>query len=267
MSKILMTTVAALALSGSAFAQAKDYSTSTAFIPAPFASSWRGAPSLTTGFEDFAQGPINGQSGWTTFSANLNAPVVSDANPASGSQHLRITQGPGAASSFNGAFSPDLGPITGFVSSVVSFDINMDTDAGADGIVIGQAPSQALLAWRLRFDWQGNIFVLDDLGSGLQFVDTGVQYVQGEYRNMTVALDNVTNTIDYFYDGNPIYSSVAGVFAATGVEQVILAGDNFYNDEFESISYDNLSLLNVIPTPGSAALLGLAGLAAVRRRR
>ncbi|MGP1345575.1 MAG: PEP-CTERM sorting domain-containing protein [Phycisphaerales bacterium] len=245
-------------------ALAKDLpSLSTSYIPAPESI---GVDTLTAseGFEGFGLGPISGQGGWTTFLANQNAPVVSNLTPAGGSQHLRITQGPGSAGGFNGAFSPDYGDFAN-KKSIVSVDVRVDTPGGADAIVIAQAPSQGFLTWRVQFRFTGNIFILDDLGAGLALVDTGVPFVQGAYSNLTVVTDAAAGTIDYFYGGNPLYSSNAGVFAATAVEQVILAGDNFYNNAEESISYDNFSI--AVPTPGALALFGLGGLAAARRRR
>lgn len=106
--------------------------------------------------------------------------------------------------------------------------------------------------------------MLDDLGAGLQFVNTGMDFSPGSYENLTVVTNAATDTIDYFYGGNLFYSSVAGVFSATAVEQVILTSDNFFDTD-ESISYDNFSI--AIPTPGALALFGLAGVVGLRRRR
>ncbi len=265
MLKMTMTAVVGLTVACGASADLiKDYSVSTAFFPNDSLSIRGGGLEFSTGFEDLTLGPINGQAGWTVFSANAAAPVISDVNPAGGNQHLRISRGAGSSGSLNGAFSPLFGTTAGG-QSVVSVDVSMNTDAGADAQIIAQAPSQALLSWRVVLSFTGAINVLDDTGSGLTFVDTGATWVPGEYRNLTVAMDSDANTIDYFYDGSLIYSGAAGVFAGTGVEQVILASDNFYNDEFESISYDNLMVS--IPTPGAVALLGMAGVAATRRRR
>ena len=263
--KSMIAAGALLAIAGTALA--KDLpSASTSFIPAPESV---GVDTLTIseGFEGFGLGPISGQGGWTTFAANQNAPAISNQTPNGGSQHLRITKGPGTNGSLNGAFSPDYGDFANKLS-VVSVDVRIDSPDGADAQVIAQAPSQGFLTWRVVFNFSGDIFVLDDIGAGLQFINTGASFSQASYENLTVVTDAAADTIDYFYGGNLIYSSAAGVFAGTAVEQVILASDNFYNDNpfnEENISYDNFSI--AVPTPGALALFGLGGLAAARRRR
>jgi len=226
-------------------------------------------PLYSTGFEaadGFGPGPINGQQGWTNFAANDNIPAISNANPASGEQHLRNSKGPGTNASSNGAFSPNLGPQSAN-RYIVSVDFASNDDGGADHMIVAQAPSQGFLSWRLHFDWQGNIRVLDDVGSGLQFINTGASWAaDGQYRNLTVDLDYANDTIDYYFDGSLIYSSVAGVFAGTAIEQVILFGDNWYTQGGWG-DWDNLIVTQKLPAPGVLALLGLAGLVGTRRRR
>ncbi|TWT42109.1 hypothetical protein RAS1_32370 [Phycisphaerae bacterium RAS1] len=256
--------VPALALADRVLPTNRDY------IPAP-----AGAPQIEqnapgfNGFEaPFVVGPINTQQGWTTFTANQLAPVISTANPAGPTQHLRLALGPGTAGSFNGAFSPDIG---NFVNkpSEVSVDIAINSPGGADAHLVGQAPSQSLLTWRVNFSFNGTINVLDDAdglpGGSLAFIPT-VPWTPGVYK--TLRVESIapsgpnTGQLRYYYDGNLIYTSSAGHYAGTAVEQVILFGDNFYNNAQESIDYDNL---NWTPEPASLALLGLGAL--VLRRR
>ncbi|MDX2132899.1 MAG: hypothetical protein SFY69_12685 [Planctomycetota bacterium] len=235
---------------------------STSYIPAPAGGYSDRIPSLNEGFETFAPGPISGQNGWTTFAANGAAPVISSANPASGSQHLLLSAGPGSTGSFNGAFSPDFGDFSNDFSSV-SVDVLISNTGDQDAAIIGQAPSQALLTWRALLNFQGNILVLDDVGAGLAFVDTGADWTPGQYFNFRVDTNPAADTINYYYNNSLIYSSVSGVFAATAVEQVILFGDNFFSSS-SFTAYDNLT---IVPAPGAAALLGLGGLLVARRRR
>lgn len=56
----------------------------------------RAATSLSTGFEPplFSTGAVAGQQGWAVAPSGTPAPVVSDANPASGDQHLRLFKDP-----------------------------------------------------------------------------------------------------------------------------------------------------------------------------
>ncbi|TVQ63917.1 MAG: PEP-CTERM sorting domain-containing protein [Phycisphaerales bacterium] len=269
-------TIAMLAIAGLASAAiaspAKVYDTSIDAIFAPGSTAMPGLRNVNEfyGFESaegYSVGPVAGQQGWAEFTARPGASRVSNANPASGNQHLRIVElQTGAA--FNGAFSPDLGaqPAGRYITSV---DIALNDDGGADYQVLGQAPSQGFLSFRVNFAFTGSIQILDDVGAGLVFVNTGATWDPSlSYTNLTVDLDFDNDTIDYFYGGNLIYSSVAGVFAGSAVEQVILLSDGFQSfSETPSPTgdFDNLSI--VIPAPGAFALLGLGGLVAVRRRR
>jgi hypothetical protein len=273
MRHVAIGTVAVLAIAATSHADFwRTHDTSAAAIIAPhggYHNPFAASVLYSTGFEQsegFNAGPINTQNGWTNFTANDNIPAISTANPHTGAQHLRNSKGPGANSSLNGAFSPNFGP-----QDPGSYNVNVwfasNDLGGADHMLIAQAPSQGFLTWRLHFQWQGQIQVLDDLGSGLQFVNTGATWTaDGVYREVLVKTDYDTNTIDYYYDGVHIYSSAAGVFAGTSVEQVILASDNWYIQGGWG-DWDNLMIYQKVPAPGALALLGLAGLVGVRRRR
>ncbi len=242
----------------------KAYDTSRAALAASVAPQPRDLPSVT-GFEPaegFAPGYVNLQAGWTTFSASDAEGHIDTANPAAGVQHLRISDDPAAPDgSLTGGFSPDQGLLPAGQYSV-SVDVAIGASGGADYDVIPQAPSQEFLSARVKFSWLGDILVLDDIGAGLEFVDTDVDWVEGAYTNLAIDLDADANTIDYYYGGSLIYSSVAGVYAGTSIEQVVLASDNYQFGEHGD--FDNLV---ITPEPASLALLGLGGLAMLRRRR
>jgi MYXO-CTERM domain-containing protein len=222
----------------------------------------RGPGAYSTGFEapEFAIGGVHLQSGWQ---ANANV-VVSDANPAAGAQHMRIPLDTTvAAGSLRLALGPNAGALPVGPSSV-SVDFNISATGGANYGVQGQAPSQAFLTWRVEFDWEfGDILVLDDVGAGLQFVDTGADWTPGVYSTLRVDADPTADTIQYYLNDTLFYSGVAGIFAGTTVEQMVFRSDNFQNPG-EVGDFDNLV---VTPAPGALALLGLGGLAAARRRR
>jgi hypothetical protein len=249
------------------------HSTSAEYLSAPGSdvvwggSAGGGSLLFGTGFESpFTPGSINGQQGWTTFAGNPATPAISAAHPAGGSQHLRNSKGPGSSGSLNGAFSPNFGPQPAG-RYIVSVDFASNDPGGADHMLVGQAPSQGFLSWRLHFTWQNQILVLDRTspGGSLVFVNTGHTWSpDGQYRNVTVDFDADADQIRYYYGGNLVWETQYGIVAGTSIEQVILFGDNFYNPGGWG-DWDNLSV--TIPAPGALALLGLAGLAGTGRRR
>lgn len=249
-----------------ALAEAKIFDTSThALVGA--SDEVRVAGEYSTGFEapGFAPGYIGGQSGWTTFASSTAQAIVSAANPFAGAQHMRISKDPALANgALTGGFSPNQGPQAPGAYDV-SVMVNLSAVDGADYDVVPQAPSQGFLSARVKFNFAGPIYVLDDTGGGLAFINTGTDWTAdaGTYKELRIELDAGADTIDYYWGGSLIYSSVAGVFAGSSVEQVVLLSDNWQNPG-ENGNFDNL---NVIPEPASLALLAVGGLALVRRRR
>jgi hypothetical protein len=77
----------------------------------------------------------------------------------------------------------------------------------------------------MEFDFGGNIVVIDDLGAGGVFVDTGVAFIQDQYVEASINLETVAGNIEYSYNGSVIYTG--NIWAGTRVEQIILASDNF----------------------------------------
>jgi hypothetical protein len=243
------------------------FSPSAALIPGMDApASALDSFTLNDGFESYSDGPINGQGGYTTFAVNANAPAVSTTIPASGARHLRIKQGLGDATSYNGAFTQDFGDFAN-ESSLVSVDVNISSTGGVTAAVAGQAPSQSLIAWQALFVNDGGIYILDDLdglpGGSLGFVYTGANWTANAYRTFAVDFDAGGNSIEYYYNGALIHTASAGIFGGTAVEQIVLFGDNAYNVG-QAVNYDNL---NVVPAPGPIGLLVAAGLLVARRRR
>jgi hypothetical protein len=258
---------AIVALAGSV-ASAKVLDTSTAALAAGFGERAQGA--WTTSFEPgqgFVGGTLDNQNGWLTSGTNLPWASVVTTNPQDGVHSVRVENDPTAAPGTNRLiFSPSV-PTPANTADVTSWWVYVDPSdvAGADYDFVAQAPSQALLTWRVKLNFQGNIFVLDNAGEGLAFQDTATQFPVGGWFQLAVAADPIADTISYYLNGNLIYSGVAGIFAATSVEQFVALSDNFQNPGgFAQI--DNIGS-TIIPTPGAVALLGLGGLVASRRRR
>lgn len=240
---------------------AKDFSINSAAQINPNSGGPR-ATAYGTGFEapDFALADIDGQAGWNTFSTNLNQ-IVSSANAFAGSQHYRMVAEDTLALGANvGAFSPDLGP-QNLDPVTLSVEVNISNSFGADYYIQPQAPSQGFLTTIMRFNYYGNIYYVTDPGTGPAYVDSGVAWVPGEYKNATIAMNQGANTIDYYYDGALIGTGT--VWAGTAIEEVLLKSDN-YQLGGETADWDNL---NITPEPATLALLVLGGFAAIRRRR
>lgn len=241
---------------------AKEFDVSTQAFKSNQIGHAQRAISYSTGFETaegYTVGDINTQNGWSVFSGDLNQ-VVSVINPATGAQHYRNQNEPQySAGTLVGAFSPNLGA-SAIAPQMLSVDINISAAGGADYDVVPQAPSQSFLTARVKFNFGGNIFVLDDIGGGLTFIDTGVAWTPGVYKNLTIDVDPYANTIDYYYGGAALYSGVAGVFAGTAIEQVVLLSDNWQANDYGD--FDNVV---ITPEPTSLLLTGVA-LLAFRRR-
>jgi len=218
-----------------------------------------------TGFEPgerFAPGYVGGQAGWTAFTASVTEGHVDTVNPYSGVQHLRISHDPTlAGGTYTGGFSPNLGLQNNDPVSV-SIMVAISATGGADYDVVPQTPTQGYQTARVNFSYLGDIRVLDDLGGGTTWVDTGANWVPGAYKNLTIDIDPGADTIDYSYGGASIYSGVAGVFLGTCVEEVVLWSDNWHAGDCGD--FDDLT---ITPEPATLGLLAIGALGMLRRRR
>ncbi|UCD75325.1 MAG: HYR domain-containing protein [Phycisphaerales bacterium] len=198
-----------------------------------------GPSSLSTGFEPaegFGPGWIGGQVGWTTFASSTTEAHVETANPEAGVQHLRISKETTLPEGeYVGAFSPDLGPLPA-VTSTVSLDVAISALGGADYHVVPQSPSQGYKSAWVTFVWTDDIIVVDDLGNGPEWVDTGADWTAGPYAEFRIELNPFAGKIKYYYAGNLIYTGT--VWAGTNVEQVAIFSDNCNNTDVGDL--DNL---------------------------
>jgi hypothetical protein len=213
-----------------------------------------------TGFETvqaFAVGAIEPQNGYTATGVNNPWASVAAVNPSEGAQHLRLVfdvlAGLGTTHIVLG---PNL-PQPPNAPSQVKMMVNISNSGGSIYDVVGQAPSQGFLSWRVRFQWDtGAILVLDDLGAGLVFVDTGVTWDPGVYRELKVQFDPAASEIRYFYDGNLIYTGF-NIFAGTSIEQLVWFNDNFQLGG-ETADFDAVNWIDSAsdPTPATKTSWG-----------
>ncbi len=253
-----------VALAGSV-ASAKIFDTSVAAIPTAGGFGERAPANAVTSFEQpqFVPGIFDNQNAWPASGVNLPWATIDTVNPHTGSQHVRMVNDPTVGAPSNRiVFSPGgaLAPNTPDATALWFF---ISAAGGADYDFVGQANSQALLTWRVKMNFQGGIFVLDDAGEGLAFQPTGVVWAPGQWNQLCVEMDPIADVQRYFLNGALIYTGQ--VYAATSVEQVLALHDNFQNPG-EFMDLDDITNVH-IPAPGALALVGLGGLIAGRRRR
>jgi len=255
----------------------------------------RGVGTYGTGFEaaeGFGLGPVEPQNGWGSNGVNLPWSSVSDANPASGTQHLRLVKdtvtSPTPASRL--VRSPDISPGGALVSDInISMDLNISGSGGSDYDVCPgriQGPyfyfSLYVKFYYYDYDLDGNsgeVFILDDLtglgGGDNTFVlptdpndpTSALEYTEGAYANLTIDADFPGDSIDYYYGGVFIYNGNRpfGDTDGGGVQQW-----GMRHDQFQGFGYDtgaDVDNLNITPEPATLCLLALGGLAALRKRR
>ncbi|MEO1479770.1 MAG: T9SS type A sorting domain-containing protein [Bacteroidota bacterium] len=211
--------------------------------------AFRSVADVSTDFEaseGFAPGYC-AQNGWTAFAASTTQGTVNAANPYSGSQHLRIADDPTQADGTStGCFSPDEGAQPAGTYAV-QFKIAISATLGADYDIIAQSPAQAALTARMKFNFEGNIFVIDDPGTGLAFVDTGVAWSVGPYVEGRIVVDGVTGIQQYFYNDVLIYTTNPLPTLATSIDQVIFLSDNFHIGDVGDLDDLYYGLLANIP--------------------
>jgi hypothetical protein len=196
--------------------------------------------------EGFSLGPFDGQKSWTVSGIDLPFAAISNANPFTGSQHLRMssdtTTGTGV---LRIALSPEqtTAPNT---PCTIYIKVNISNDGGADYDLVGQAPSQGVIAWRVKFSWSddsltgpGMIYVLDTISGSLVYANTGITWTPGVYKELRVDFDPLGSAIRYFYDGSLIYTG--HMVSATTVEQIAILHDNWQKTG-ETADFDALSV-------------------------
>jgi hypothetical protein len=245
-----------LALAGDAFAAKPMVPNKEALVPDAGDANTPTAVLLSTGFEavdGFVLGAIEPQNGWVATSINSPWASVSAVNPAVGSQHLRLVRdnaSPGGSTRI--VLSPPT-PLASHTPSQFRGLVYISNDWGADYDFVGQSLSQGLMTWRVKFSYagvsgfgRGTIFIVEDFGDELGYLDTGVLWTQGAYVELKVQHDPAAGEIRYFYGGALIYTGT--IWGGTSVEQIAVVHDN---DQWptEHAGIDAISLLDTPSDP------------------
>lgn len=214
-------------------------------LPAVAMAQW------SDNFDAYTPGSILGQGGWKGWDGVPSAAGVVSADVA---RSLRLSQkinntsdsvheytGVAAGPWTYTAWQYIPGAFTGTTYFILN---NMYTDGGP-------------YDWSVQLSFDGATgFVLDDLRTSAP-----LPFVRDAWAEIRVEFDLTANTIAQYYNGNLIASGTW----TTGTSSLLnLAAVDLYGGTGTNVYYDDMRL---IPAPGGAALLGLAGLVAARRRR
>lgn len=169
-----------------------------------------GVPVLTTGFEEFAIGDINGQNGWAGQFGNWR---VEAENPYEGLNHIRsVSDGLGGTL----AFSPTLAVGTDPISSATFV---VDPEPTVTWQLIPQSPTAGFVNTRIQFGVDGALSVLvqDSLGNGA-FVPVPMALPEG-YFDVRVDVERATSQFTLYIDGDQVFT---GQGFAGDIEQIVL---------------------------------------------
>ena len=162
--------------------------------------------------EGFTLGTIHNQNGWTVTEAGAGTGVylseqnITDAYASDGTYSLQIaadTEFPPQENAVVGATSPTL-QITGDQIEF-SFDIFMDVDEDpetdtADLDFYAVSAGEGFVVARVKFNWEGNIFVLDEVDGTLNFYDSGVAWTPDAWQTVRIEIDFTAGLINYYLD-------------------------------------------------------------------
>lgn len=211
--------------------------------------------------EGYTLGEISGQNGWGVTQQVSSQFNIGNNMASDGTYALEVTATNQQYTNADG----DVVTVGAFSDSNISinsdvFDISVDmyfpspTTAGnGSDVHFGtQSSGEGFLTTRMVFDFEGNIFLIDNAGGQAAYTNVGT-YSYDTWYTVNISYDFINGTIDYSIDGTNIYSGNVWT-SATTVDQLFMVFDNyesgFYADnivitEDSTMSVDNFNNLDL----------------------
>jgi hypothetical protein len=172
----------------------------------------------------------------TAATASLITPTIENLNPASGVQHMRLIHDPSTRTNQTGfgfgvgARYPRGADLSArpIAPSTTSADLAISNSGGMNFRFQPQSNSQGCIQGSALFFEDGEIYILDDFcgAVGLNFQPTGHFWdTTGAYRNFTYSNNPCTDTQNYYYNGQLIFSGC--LIFGSNLEQLLVFGDNY----------------------------------------
>lgn len=239
------------------------------------------------GFESprFAPGTISGQDSgaWAVDPAGqANHLVVSGttlgANPFSGTQMVRVN-GPSTNFSWPDITAAVAGRTAGndviVTSTRIFLPLASELAAGANGIfgiLAYNAAASNMGGIRVRVGDGAIIGTIDPDGVGPStfgnyLFNAGGVLARGQWHEIGFGLNIVTRAMTLTVNGATVATGTTSQTVALNLADVDFIGSLVTGAQPASALFDDYSVVAVVPSPAAAALLGLGGLAAFRRRR
>ncbi len=237
---------------------------------------------LNTGFEapDFAPGQLAGQNGWVEINGNNGSPtsnfsIVNNAALAfGGEQFVETNTGtwgefPNNTARYAWANTPLGGVIDASVRvNVINPTGNTIVTGGGIALYGTNAATGDTLIGIMRLLTNGQLQLFNGAGQGIGF-NPNALFPLGQYNEMRIVADLATGTMQYVVNGT-VLNPFLGTFSPTFASGIGFSDADLYAVRGGTgtgggiVRWDNMS---VVPSHGSLALLGLAGLVTARRRR
>lgn len=190
-----------------------DIGNSASAATANYRALSAGPTSYNTGFEaPFTVGGVSGQQGWgTTAGTTATTAAVSAAQPATGTQHLRLTSTAATTGTPVGALPPTQDVTTG-AYSVMSAKVRITRNTnGATFDLNPQDPVAGVVSTLVRFDKGAtrSIQIVDfTLGT---YQPTGATWPLATYFDISMAFNRAAGTVQVCLDGTSIYNGANAV--------------------------------------------------------